>query len=150
MSEISTVTLSQPDRSASPYQFTVDFDGVGRIVSDEPPPIGAGGGPTPQQFLLAAVANCLSASLTFALGKFKYDTGGVTTTARSTVGRNAENRLRVLKIDVEIRLGHPASSFDRLDRVLGQFEQFCTVSQSVGAGVPIEVHVLDSTGVVLK
>lgn len=150
MSESSVVTLSQSDRSASLYRFEVDFDGLGAVQSDEPAPLGAGLGPTPQHFLLSAVANCLSASLTFALGKFKNDTGGLTTTARSTVGRNADNRLRVLKIDVEIRLGRPAAEFQQLDRVLGQFESFCTVSQSVGAGIPIEVQVLDSAGVRLK
>jgi uncharacterized OsmC-like protein len=146
MSESATVTLTQPNRDASPFQFTVDFDGRAQVRSDEPPPLGVGDGPTPQHFLLAAVANCLSASLTFALGKFKNDTGGLTTTARSEVGRNAENRLRVLKIDVEIRLGRPAADFEHLARVLGQFESFCTVSQSVAAGIPITVQVLDSTG----
>jgi hypothetical protein len=34
--------------------------------------------------------------------------------------------------------------------VLGQFEEFCTVSQSVRAGIPIRVQVKDARGAILK
>jgi hypothetical protein len=44
----------------------------------------------------------------------------------------------------------PASSLDHLDRVLGQFEAFCTVTQSVGQGLPVTVSVFDADGVQLK
>jgi hypothetical protein len=37
-----------------------------------------------------------------------------------------------------------------LDRVLEQFEEFCTVTQSVRAGIPVTVHVIDASGAVLK
>ncbi len=37
-----------------------------------------------------------------------------------------------------------------LDRVLEQFEAFCTVTQSVGAGIPIAVQVFDASGAQLK
>lgn len=151
MSEIATVTLTQAADRASAYAFQVDFGpGQGQVASDEPAPLGQGAGPTPQQFLLAAVANCLSASLTFSLGKFKQDTGGITATAQSTVGRNAEGRLRVLGIQVTLRLGRAAAALEHVDRVLAQFEQYCTVSQSVAAGIPIEVQVFDGEGHRLK
>jgi len=38
---------------------------------------------------------------------------------------------------------------EQLERVLDQFESFCTVTQSVGQGIPIQVRVLDGDGRVL-
>jgi hypothetical protein len=43
-----------------------------------------------------------------------------------------------------------ADQLEQLERVLGQFEGFCTVTQSVGQGIPIQVRVLDGDGLVLK
>jgi hypothetical protein len=37
-----------------------------------------------------------------------------------------------------------------LDRALSQFEAFCTVTQSVSAGIPVEVQVFDAEGTRLK
>jgi len=34
--------------------------------------------------------------------------------------------------------------------VLGQFEAFCTVTQSIGAGIAVSVEVWDASGVRLK
>ena len=59
-------------------------------------------------------------------------------------------KMRVVGVEVTLHLGHPAGSFERLDRILDQFEQFCTVSQSVAAALPIKLTVLDSDGQVLK
>jgi hypothetical protein len=44
----------------------------------------------------------------------------------------------------------PAAQLEHLDRVLSQFEAFCTVTQSVGQGIPITVQVFDATGAQLK
>ncbi|HET8695649.1 MAG TPA: OsmC family peroxiredoxin, partial [Aquabacterium sp.] len=41
-------------------------------------------------------------------------------------------------------------SLQHLDRVLDQFEAFCTVTQSVGQGIPVKVMVSDSEGKQLK
>ncbi len=59
------------------------------------------------------------------------------------VGRNAENRLRVLGIQATLQLGVPSGQLEHLDRVLNSFEAYCTVTQSVGQGIPIQVTVLD-------
>jgi uncharacterized OsmC-like protein len=57
---------------AQDYQFDVDFGTPGPLLrADEPAPLGQGTGPSPEQLLAAAVGNCLSASLLFALRKFK-------------------------------------------------------------------------------
>jgi hypothetical protein len=66
------------------------------------------------------------------------------------VGRNADGRMRVLEMVATLHLGVSADKLEQLERVLGQFEGFCTVTQSVGQGIPIQVRVLDVEGVVLK
>ena len=60
--------------------------------------------------------------------------------------RNAAGRLRIGGIDVAITLGAAAASMPRLDRVLAQFEPFCTVSESVQAGIPVTVSLTDVDG----
>ena len=53
------------------YQFDIHFGGeIPTLMGDEPAPLGAGQGPSPVQLLAAAVGNCLSDSLLFALRKF--------------------------------------------------------------------------------
>jgi uncharacterized OsmC-like protein len=144
MSHEVSITVTQQ----SSYQFLVDFGaGLPQVLADEPAPLGAGAGPSPSHMLLAAVANCLSSSLFFALQKFKQDAGGITTTATARIDRNEENRLRVLDIAVTIRLGKGGAEIVHLDRILEQFEPFCTVSQSVRHGIPIAIAVEDAQGV---
>jgi uncharacterized OsmC-like protein len=58
-------------RQVQDYQFDVEFaTDLPTWRVDEPPPLGQGQGPTPVQLLAAAVGNCLSDSLLFALRKF--------------------------------------------------------------------------------
>ncbi len=141
------VTLDQQQD----YQFNVQFgDSVPPLHTDEPAPLGQGTGPSPVQLLAAAVGNCLSDSLLFALRKFKQSPEPIRTEIQAEVGRNAEGRMRVLSIHAKLRLGVPASQLEHLDRVLSQFEAFCTVTQSVGQGIPVHTQVLDSTGAIVK
>ncbi len=51
---------------------------------------------------------------------------------------------------VTITLGVKAASLGHLDRTLAQFEDFCTVSQSVRTGIPYTLTVKDADGRVLK
>jgi organic hydroperoxide reductase OsmC/OhrA len=96
--------------------------------------------------LVAAVANCLSDSLLFALHKFKQSPEPIETLAKGDIGRNEENRLRVLAIHVNLKLGVPAADLEHLDRVLFQFQDFCTVSSSLHPFIPVHVTVQDSLG----
>ena len=119
------------------YVFTVDFGAaLPALFTDEAPPIGG--------------ANCLCASLVFALGKFRQEARGVAAEASCRLERNPAGRLRVTAIDVRIRLGAAAADMPRIDRVLEQFERFCTVSESVKAGIPVAVSVADRDGTRLK
>jgi uncharacterized OsmC-like protein len=133
------------------YRFDIHFGGdIPVLTGDEPAPLGTGLGPSPVQLLSAAVGNCLSDSLLFALRKFKQAPEPMRCDITSQVGRNPEGRLRVLAMTAQLTLGVPAASLQHLDRVLEQFEAFCTVTQSVGQGIPITIEISDSTGQRLK
>jgi uncharacterized OsmC-like protein len=138
-------------RQRQDYQFEIDF-GAPRaaLLTDENPPLGQGAGPTPTQLLCAAVGNCMADSLLFALRKFKQQPEPISCEVRAEIGRNDQNRLRVLRLDVALQLGVPADQLEHLDRVLAQFEDFCTVGASVAQGIPLTVRVRDNTGTVLK
>ena len=147
MPTISTVRIRQVDN----YKFLVDFgEGHPDLTVDEAPPIGSGDGPFPEQVLAASVSNCLCASLVFALGKYKQDAKGIEAVSSCRVERNDEGRFRVRSIDVEITMGAEELELPRVEQVLEQFERFCTVSESVKAGIPVTVAVRDGRGVYLK
>ncbi|MEY3922507.1 MAG: hypothetical protein RL659_375 [Pseudomonadota bacterium] len=144
-------TITVELRQRSNYQFDIEFnEGIPQLISDEPAPLGEGKGPSPVQMLAASVGNCLSDSLFFALAKFKQKPEPIHTTVNAMVGRNAEGRMRVLHIEAKIHLGVEASKLEHLDRALEQFQEFCTVTQSVGQGIPIHIRVMDATGLILK
>ena len=133
------------------YQVQVDFgSGIAPLRADEPPPLGGGAGPSPEQLLAAAVGNCLAASLLFSLRKYKQQPEPIAAEVSTTIGRNAGNRLRIQAMQVVLTLGQPAAALQHLDRALAQFEDFCTVTQSVRAGIDVSVQVLDATGARLK
>jgi uncharacterized OsmC-like protein len=141
------VTLAQKQD----YQFAVNFGGnVPSLTADEPAPLGSGLGPSPVQLLAAAVGNCLADSLLFALRKFKQTPDPLRCDVDAQVGRNSEGLLRVLQIRAALTLGVPAAEIEHLDRVLEQFEKFCTVTQSVGLGIQVIVEVFDSNALRLK
>lgn len=147
MSATASVTITRQ----SGYQFLVDFGhDIPHLMADEPAPLGQGSGPAPDHMLLAAVANCLSASLLFALQKFKQDPGPLKAIATAETGRNEANRLRIVGIQVALEIPKASAELEHLDRVLAQFEEFCTVSMSVRQGIPITVRVSDGNGVTLK
>ncbi len=133
------------------FQFQVDFGaGIAPLLADEPPPLGSGQGPSPEQLLAAAVGNCLAASLLFSLRKYKQQPEPIAADVSVSTGRNAENRLRIQAMQVVLTLGQPAAALQHLERALAQFEDFCTVTQSVRAGIDVSVQVLDATGARLK
>ena len=149
MSDAASVTITRQDK----YRFLVDFGGsadIAQMQADEPVPLGDGAGPSPSQLLAAAVANCLCASLVFAHGKFHEDPGRLMATATCEFGRNENHRRRVTGMNIAITLGVAPEQLRHLDRALAQFEDFCTVSQSVRSGIPFTVSVRGPDGRVLK
>jgi organic hydroperoxide reductase OsmC/OhrA len=130
------------------YRFEAHFEGTGidPLRTDEPAPLGGGTGPNPVRLLGTAVANCLAASLLFALRKFGNDPGRMEATCSLAPERNAQGRWRIPRMDVEVRLGVPWAGMKHAARALAQFEDFCVVTQSVRAGIDVQVRVIDSTG----
>ena len=138
-------------RQQEDYRFEVTFDEhIPVLLSDEPAPLGSGMGPSPVQMLCAAVGNCLSDSLLFAYRKFNQKPEPLQCIVTAEVGRNTDNRLRVLNIHARLQLGVAAESLHQTERVINQFEGYCTVTQSVGQGIPISVEVFDREGQRLK
>ena len=133
------------------YRFQIAFDdGVPELTVDEPPPLGSATGPSPVQLLTAAVGSCLSDSLLFALRKFKQNPEPMRCEVQADVGRNPEGRMRVLRMKAVLTLGVAADQLEHLQRALDQFEEFCTVTQSVRQGIPVAVEVYDASGVRVK
>jgi uncharacterized OsmC-like protein len=131
------------------YLFEIDFGDFGNFMTDEPEPLGNGEGPNPARLLAASVANCLCASLLFAVRKFREDPGTVTASVSGNMTR-VNQRWRIERLDVAIQLGAKASDLPHLERALEQFEDFCVVTQSVRSGVPVAVTVTDKDGTVVK
>lgn len=140
----STIELKQQ----ADYRFEASFGvpGMPALVTDEPPPLGGDAGPSPDHLLGAAVANCLASSLLFALRKFKNRPEPIRAVATVEKARNAEKRMRISRIGVDLHLGAPAAGMQMVGRALAQFEDFCVVTQSVRAGIPVEVRVFDADG----
>lgn len=130
------------------YKFEIDFGDAGQLLSDESPPLGAGEGPNPSRLLAAAVANCLAASLLFAVRKFKEDPGQIRAEVHGELERQ-EGRWRIGKLQVELQLGADAAAIPHLERALSQFENFCVVTQSVRQGIEVTVQVRDRDGQLL-
>jgi len=133
------------------FAFLIRFDnGLPPLLADEPVPLGKGAGPNPSRLLAASIANCLSASLLFALRKFKNKPGQIVTSVTARMERNEQKRLRVAEVTVAMQIDSPAEMLDHLDRVLEQFEEFCVVTQSVRSGFPVKVTVRDNAGTILR
>jgi len=149
MSDTQTIrlTLEQEDD----YAFRIRFDEttIADLLTDESAPLGKGEGPNPTRLLLSAVANCLSASLLFALRKFKNAPGKLVTHASAELVRNEQGRLRVGHIHADIRLAEAGVAHASLERILAQFENFCVVTESVRQGIDVSVSITDADGVQL-
>ncbi|MBL8263913.1 MAG: OsmC family protein [Xanthomonadaceae bacterium] len=134
------------------YAFKVSFEGtdIDPLFTDESPPLGEGRDPNPSALLLASIANCLSASLLFALRKFRNSPGPIRAEIVGDRVRNAEGRWRIPHAQVAIHLSDSAEALEHLPRVLAQFEQFCVVTQSVREGVRVDVRIHDASGRVIE
>ena len=130
------------------YRQIADFglDGVPPLVVDEPPPLGTETGPNPARLLGAAVGSCLGASLLFCLRRSHVDVTDLRTTVEGTMIRNEHGRLRIGSLRVSIVPTVAEADRARLGRCMGLFEDFCVVTESVRAGIDVEVEVSPSSG----
>ncbi len=146
MSETQTIALSL--EQVEDFEFRIRFDGteLAALETDEPAPLGNDAGPNPTRLLLSAVANCLAASLLFALRKFKNEPGQLKATASANMERNEDKRWRIASMQVKLQLADNADALEKLPRILEQFENFCVVTQSVRQGIDVDVSVLTADG----
>lgn len=149
MSETQTLRLTLEQESHYAFRIRFDETDIPDLLTDEPEPLGKGEGPNPTRLLLSAVANCLSASLLFALRKFKNSPGKLVTQATAELVRNEQGRLRVGHIHADIRLAEAGAAHASLERILAQFENFCVVTESVREGIDVSVSITDADGVQL-
>jgi organic hydroperoxide reductase OsmC/OhrA len=133
------------------YEFRVRFDGtpIPDLITDETSPLGEDKGPNPSRLLAAGVANCLAASLLFALRKFKNAPGKLGAKVRTTLGRNEHGRWRITHIAVDLQLADAVAALEHVERALAQFEDFCIVTESVRQGIAVDVRVSDAAGTVV-
>ena len=144
MAENFTLTLARVQNYEFKVQF--DWDHLAPMIVDESEPLGQRKGPNPSRLLAVAVGDCLSASLLFCLNKAKMNVADVKTGVRGELVRNDKGRLRVGKIDVRIAVELQDGQYDRINRCLDLFEDYCVVTASVRKGIPVHVVVTDPKG----
>jgi len=105
-------------------------------------------GPNPSRLLALGVLGCLSASFIFCLKKKNFQVDDFNAEAEVTLARNEKGFWRIKKIDVDIvpKIENP-DTLKRAQQCLKPlkdgfsfFEQYCTVTQSVRAGIEVNVN----------
>ncbi len=128
---------------AEGYRFDVASGEAGEegFRIDESPPLGSGRFPTPAKVLASAMASCLGSSFLFCARKSRVEVRSLRVEAKGTFVRNARKRLRIGAIHVELFPVVAPGDEGRMQRCLELFEDFCVVTQSVRAGIPVVVGV---------
>ena len=139
MQELIHTRLRQVDR----YRFEVDFEewGKGKVVMDEPEPLGTAEGPNAGMLLSAAVGHCLCASLMFCVGKVRGEVDDLSADVRTKLAKNDRGRWRVESIKVDISLKMDEENQEKFTRCRELFEDFCIVTGSVRQGIDVDVDV---------
>lgn len=146
MSEQTSFTVNLAQQQDYQFKVKFDWDEAGDLLVDTGPPVGQSKGPDSERLLATAVGYCLTASLLFSMRKFKQNAGRLRTEVTGSLTRNERGRLRVGGLAVMIRLSDQADHIAHLDRATQQFEDFCTVTESIRDGIPVRVQVVDAAG----
>ncbi len=149
MSENGTFSVSL--RQIEDFQFEVRFEdeGLPPFTVDESEPVGKGRGPNPSGLLAVAVGNCLSASLLFCLRKSRIEVEDLNTDVTGFLERNEAGRLRVARLEVQIRLHLSKEKPQRVGRCIQIFEDYCVVTASIRKGIPVNLRVTDQEGTMI-
>jgi len=114
-----------------------------KLSIEAPPELGGKGtAPNPDRLLAAAVGGCLTLSLLMNLQGFRLNPKELNTKVKANIGPGDKGLPRFKSIDVEINpVFEGAIKKESLKKVIDTFQDFCTVTQSVRKGVPVNVTV---------
>lgn len=106
-------------------------------------------GPNPSRMLALGVLGCLSASFIFCLKKRNFKVDDFNAEAEVVIFRNEQGFWRIKKIDINIEPKiEDTDSLHRAKQCLkvakdgvSFFEQYCIVTQSVRAGIEVNVNI---------
>ena len=122
------------------HRFRVRFEsGAPCLIVDEPPPLGTGSGPDPSSLLASAVGGCLASSFLFCVRKARIEPLGLEVEVRLEHERNAEGRMRIGRIRARLVPHVEERDRARLRACIDLYESFCTVTESVRQGIPVDV-----------
>lgn len=97
--------------------------------------------PAPVDLVTAAVCSCLGSSFTFCASKVRAELTGLTVIANAQISR-VEGYLRVTNIDVTINPQFKEEeATKKQDRCIALFRNYCTVTESVTRGIPVNVNI---------
>ncbi|MHA1785518.1 MAG: OsmC family protein [Candidatus Helarchaeota archaeon] len=125
------------------FKCNMGLKSLGEIyIDDENEDINEMLGPDPSRLLASAIAGCLAASYKFCMEKKKMQYGSFTVEAEYISAENEKGLIRVKEINVKVK---PFSSDEKIKRRIKQcskiFERTCTVTQSVRAGIKVNVDI---------
>ena len=106
-------------------------------------------GPNPSRMLALGVLGCLSASFIFCLQKKNFRVDDFAAEAEVSIARNERGFLRINRIDVNIEpkiedpevLKRAKQCLKSTKDNISFFEQYCIVTQSVRAGINVNVNI---------
>jgi putative redox protein len=119
------------------WRCRVEAGGFDMLVDEPPSAGGAGSGPMPTEYLLAALASCYALALNWAAGKRGISLPGLAVTATGTYDGPRFSRLQLT-----VTGDAPA---EQVEQLLKQALRVCYVSNTIAASPPIEVT-MGSTG----
>ena len=121
-------------------RFDLHIRGTHQFIVDDTE--GTDVAPSPVDLLLGAVSSCLASSFTFCVGKVRAELNGLKVTANAEISR-VEGYLRVTNIDVNLypQFKEEEDLKKKEDRCISIFRNYCTITESVVRGVPVNVSV---------
>ncbi|UCE91191.1 MAG: OsmC family protein [Methanobacteriota archaeon] len=127
-------------RRLEKYRFEVGFDEWdGKLMMDEPAPLGESKAPDAGMMLSSAVGHCLCSSLLFCTGKAHGEVQDLSADVETTLARNERGRWRIEGIKVHIKAALDDEDKKKLERCRELYEDFCIVTGSVRQGVDVKV-----------
>jgi uncharacterized OsmC-like protein len=119
-----------------------DWDEVPGVVLDELAWLDEQRTPHATLILATALGNCLGVSLLSCLHKLQVEPQGIQTTVSGAIACSERGRAQISHLDVQISLGGADHLASRLKRCLELDDEYCLITESVRAGIPINIHVL--------